>query len=690
MANGTMNVSVPPDLHKIGSEEEAREFARFLQVPNRAWPVVVISTPAGRTTPYVDPQRVLDDVAGLAEVVVIPTGDVSWAFSRGMPEYTQVYGGASRVYPTGLDWIHDLRRSPLHFAYSLADGPKVRERLVGDALSAAVRAGLTGSAGPVPGAPGASADTHGTVQGVLGSRALIELDDGGQASVAEELTLPGVPLQGIVRRGMRVRGRHDAGRGTLDIRGMLPDDAAQRRAVRNTYRVGKVVLGRVEAVAEAAVTIAVAPGVHVRVHRDRVTGNVLDALDDLFTPGEVVLGRVMQAPGDAIMLRLDDVDESEEPLPALSLLEGGPAWLEPPDPSAAEPESSSGPIRIPTPAEMMGGGLGRGAGVPSPAVEATGPPGPGTGVTTPADVFGRGNGVGAEPAVSPEAMSRAGAGLEEVAPAGVAATRRRPTPGDIAAKMAGEYSAPLPAPPPESLPGPPPGSAYAAGGKGAVRDLSLALDAEKAQVKRLDKEIIDVKVEKRRAEVELDELRQYVAELRDQIDRRDQQLERSRSQLRAEKSKSAAYRRELGRDVEVGTERYFTDPAEQFRFEVTQTWAQIVPAGEKARWPLEDYSLGSRFLESLETVEGVSRDKVLRTVVHVVTGRAPEMNGLQVHPLRTGLGGDDPQRIRDDGAVCWRVSLQVNTPSARRMHYWRLPGGGYELSRVVLHDDMEP
>ncbi|MBE1874716.1 hypothetical protein [Myceligenerans pegani] len=667
MANGAVNISVPTGLHKIAGEEEAREFARFLQVPHRAWPVVVISTPAGRTTPYVDPQRVLDDVAGLAEVVVIPTGDVSWAFSRGMPEYTQVYGGASRVYPTGLDWVHDLRRSPLHFAYSLADGPKVRERLVSDALSAAVRAGLTGAAGAGGGGPGGgAAEVRGTVQGVLGSRALIELDDGGQASVAEELTLPGVPLQSIFRRGMKVRGRYDAGRGTLDARGMLPDDAAQRRAVKDNYRVGKVVVGRVEAVTEAAVTIAVAPAVHVRVPRERVTGNALDALDDLFTPGEVVLARVVQAPGDAITLRLDDVDESDEPLPALSLLDGGPPWLLPPDPSLQEPEAGSGPIRIPTPAEVANG-----RGAASPRAGARGGP-----------EYGR------DAAAPDEARN----GAYGAAPAEHGERRRRPTPGDIAARIAGDADSPLPAPPEDSRPIPAPGAGGPAsgGGKGAVRDLSLALDAQKAQVKRLEKDLIEVKVEKRRAEVELDELRRYVADLRDQVDRRDQQLERSRAQLRAEKSKSAAYRRELGRDVEVTTERYFSDPAEQFRFEVTQTWAQIVPAGEKDRWPLEEYVLGPRFLESLETVEGISRDKVLRTVVHVVTGRAPEMNGLQVHPLRSGLGGDDPQRVRDDGAACWRVSLQVNTPSARRMHYWRLPGGGYELSRVVLHDDMEP
>ncbi len=51
--------------------------------------------------------------------------------------------------------------------------------------------------------------------------------------------------------------------------------------------------------------------------------------------------------------------------------------------------------------------------------------------------------------------------------------------------------------------------------------------------------------------------------------------------------------------------------------------------------------------------------------------------------------GGTEQRVRaDDGAKAWRVSLQINTPSARRLHFWRLPDGGVELSRVGVHDDL--
>jgi hypothetical protein len=30
----------------------------------------------------------------------------------------------------------------------------------------------------------------------------------------------------------------------------------------------------------------------------------------------------------------------------------------------------------------------------------------------------------------------------------------------------------------------------------------------------------------------------------------------------------------------------------------------------------------------------------------------------------------------------------VNTPSARRLHFWELPGGGVELAKIVIHDDF--
>jgi hypothetical protein len=34
------------------------------------------------------------------------------------------------------------------------------------------------------------------------------------------------------------------------------------------------------------------------------------------------------------------------------------------------------------------------------------------------------------------------------------------------------------------------------------------------------------------------------------------------------------------------------------------------------------------------------------------------------------------------------VSLQVKTPSARRLHYWQMRDGRIELSKIGVHDDL--
>jgi hypothetical protein len=684
---------VPARVRRVASEDQARELAAALQRQGRRWPVVVISTPAGHDGPFVDPQRVLDDVAGLAEVVVIPTGDVSWAFSSGMPPDTQVYGGASRVYGTDLEWVHQPRRSPLHFAYSPDEDARVRERLVSDVMRFAVRAGIVGAARSAPDA----AITNGKVLGVLGTRALVSTDDGGQATIAEELVFSDVALARVLAPGMRVTGVMDPVRRLLDVRGMLPDAAALRRAVNATYRVGQVVLGRVEGVEDDAVRIALAPGVLVRVRRAEITGNDLDLLSDLFTRGEVVVARRVPAPLDGLALRLDDVDESEEqPVPAVALLDGGPPWLDPPqveppqiepmriavtrvEAPLLEPALVEGPLVEPSLVELVEAGstrVGDGGTGPAPSSAGSVPP-------TPADLFGvRTTGDAAEPNDG-SAAARVRAASVDTGPVPTPpGGQRKPTPGDVAAWHAGGHDA-LPSPAAsEALPEPT--------GK-AARDLSLSLDAAKSQVASLAKELLDDRVKRRQVELEVDRLLGRVGELTERLERSERRAEQQATALRKARQEAARLRRRLGdAGVEVPEDRYFLDDEEQLRFEVLAEWARAIPAAEKAGRPLADYTLGPRFLASLTEVEGVSHDRVVWTLVMVLTGLAPEMNGLQVHRLRSGAGGDDPVRPRDDGAMCWRVSLQVNTPSARRLHYWKLPGGAYELSRVVLHDDVEP
>jgi len=79
---------------------------------------------------------------------------------------------------------------------------------------------------------------------------------------------------------------------------------------------------------------------------------------------------------------------------------------------------------------------------------------------------------------------------------------------------------------------------------------------------------------------------------------------------------------------------------------------------------------------------------VADVVVDVLTGLAENSTGRDMHPLRSGTGGDDDV-LRREGYTCWRVAIQRRSPQARRLHFWR-SADDIELSRVVLHDDYAP
>ncbi|MEV0726236.1 hypothetical protein AB0I37_26070 [Micromonospora purpureochromogenes] len=340
-ARQTIAVAPPADVRRIDTESDARDLAHRVLTPGRRrWPVVVLTISAGQQEPFGDPHEVKDAVGDLAEVVLMPTSDVSWAFSREMPPGTQVYGGAGRVYPLDHGWVADPARSRLRFAYSPQDRRRITDQLIHDALEAALTAGLL-----EPRTNPRLQQRSGTVQGVIGSRALVRLDDSSMATVWEELTVPGVALERLLGRGQRVTGVYDPVSRRLDLREalLLTDPSIAWAAVAEAYQIGDVVLADVAQVSDDAVSLRLLPDVVVDVERDAVTSNANDTLRGLFTPGEIVTCRV--ADNDPLRLRLDDVDDEEAPKSAPSLLPGGPPWLCLPEP---EPQPSTTPAARPT------------------------------------------------------------------------------------------------------------------------------------------------------------------------------------------------------------------------------------------------------------------------------------------------------------------------------------------------------
>ena len=309
--------------NRVCGPEEAHALATRLNGTARERPIAVVSIPAASVKPWIDVAELEVELGPLVEIWTISTGPDTWALTRSLPPGTQVYGGAGRVYPVGHEWTHDLSYSPLRFAFDQKSGRAATRQLISDGLGMAADAGLLRQrTGP------SFEYTSGIVRGLpTPDRALIEMPNRKLAAVAQELTLPDVPLDRILSKGMNVFGLFDQVQRRFDIRRMIrPPDQVQ-------YDVGSVVLAMVVSVEDDTARFQLFPGLEVVVDREAITSNERDDLRSFFTIGEVTTTRVL-ANGPSWALGLIDIDDDEVPGPAPSVVEGGPSWIDPPAPPA--------------------------------------------------------------------------------------------------------------------------------------------------------------------------------------------------------------------------------------------------------------------------------------------------------------------------------------------------------------------
>ncbi|HEY8721939.1 hypothetical protein, partial [Pengzhenrongella sp.] len=335
--SGKMRAPSPIALvDRVGSAQEAGELAAHLLDRTRTRPVVVISIASGRLEPFIEPEPVAHALGDFAEVVVVPTNEVSWALSRALPDMTQVYGGAGRVYPIGLDWTGDYRLSPLRFAYTAQEGAGAGDLLVEDAIGMAARAGVRQETKT------SSRRVSGTVSALFPpTRAFVTLLDGSLATVWQELTTSHAPIDRVLVRGQFVEGMLDDATGRLDISELLRPAAESL----DEYQPGAVVLVQVATVTVDAVTVLLHPDVSATIQREQVTTNELDGLDALFSAGEILPARIDARSRLSFELRLDDLDDVDEPLAAPSLMPDGPPWLELPAEEVTVAPGPAEPVR---------------------------------------------------------------------------------------------------------------------------------------------------------------------------------------------------------------------------------------------------------------------------------------------------------------------------------------------------------
>ena len=128
--------------------------------------------------------------------------------------------------------------------------------------------------------------------------------------------------------------------------------------------------------------------------------------------------------------------------------------------------------------------------------------------------------------------------------------------------------------------------------------------------------------------------------------------------------------------------------AELFAREVRAAWESRLTPNDREASPLATFVIREGFVPSISSA-AADRQKVVDTVMEVACGRAKDIEGRQLHKLRTGSAGNSPERRRaSDGAGAWRCNIQTRSASARRLHFWHCAGGKLEFVSVGIHDEF--
>lgn len=603
---------------RITTEADVVALATGLLDPTRDRPWGVFTIPVDADYTVIDIEYLHDQVGDVCQVYTINTGPLTHQLDNLLPERCQVYGGASRIYPTGTEWHSQPEKSPLRFVHHTNQAANVTETLIADALGMASLAGLF--------AEPAATSIHatGTVRTILagGSRAMIELDTGGYATIVHELTFPDIPLDWIVRETQRVEGQLDP-----KTKRLAPDlNQLDHNQLLEKYPHGTVTLAYVVSVDRQSGVLAVHPSVPITVPKHNISSNPHDRVDLLLAPGDVVYVRTIRNEQGRLGLRLSDIDDSENVQPAMPLTPGGDPWLIE-DRHKPEPEREQASPEASAPIDRQA----------EPEPQNTEPPAPDETST----------------AVKPAPGTRQ------------VTTQPVNTLSRTAATEPGERSST------------------------ALQTTQLALEHARARIRELEREQARLGNAADRARdatlrLELGELSAENRRLQEQNRslRTDQQAQRA--MLRKTRNTAATSPYENRR------QRFDSDES-WLRHETYLAWIERMDNGDRTEWPLPaDYAIGQNLAESLQAFDDTTRDKALKAIVDVLTGRARELPVRSPHPLRKGTGSTAEDLVRSDGARCMRVHIEKNVASARRLHYWVHEGGRIELSRVVLHDDMEP
>ena len=301
----------------VSTREGARDLVEWIADTTASRPWVVVTAPIGDRTPRFDMESLADQLSGVASIAVVTTVDATRAMTDVLREREDVYAGGARVYPAGYTPENPLKPTPPRLVHPNQDPSIATQRLISDALSLAQDAGVFDEAQPQRRAATA------VIKGFIGNdRAFVSVEGGEElATLAGELTFPGVPLSWLFGIGQQVAGSYDA----TTKRFLVESDLISSAGYLQDFPVGAVTLGFVTEVDRQRGSLKTHPGHTFTFSRPELSPNPKDRVDLLLAQGEVVAVRVYRNQQGVLSVRMDDIND-DEPVIAPPDFGAGP-WL---------------------------------------------------------------------------------------------------------------------------------------------------------------------------------------------------------------------------------------------------------------------------------------------------------------------------------------------------------------------------
>lgn len=301
---------------KVSHQTDFLALIELVNNTDRLRPVCVVSTPAGSSVPSFDIEELERQSGDLASFFILPTGELTWQFAEILGSKASVFNGAAKVFAG--DWATNDEWPKLFYCldkFQDGDTQNLIDHIWKFASEKDLEKYLDVKAKP----------EKATLLMFLGSRAFVKLSSGYPATVRQELTAPGIPLEWLFSKGAEIDGKYNESE-----RLFLPTLTTQTlSSLVDFYGYNNLVLVLIKSTERKKGTATIYPGIDIQFDLDEISGNDRDLVTDFLEPGQVVAMRLYRDSQGRTRLKMNDIDDDEVPVEAMPVIPGGPSWLLP-------------------------------------------------------------------------------------------------------------------------------------------------------------------------------------------------------------------------------------------------------------------------------------------------------------------------------------------------------------------------